>query len=284
MLTPEFPLLRSASPYSPTVSMQVLTWVRPSAGWRGALQDPGYASPGNFGVGGGLDGVPDVFYVQTVNPTTIRPQQYNGRVDFQATSKDLITFTSYYVPSDTTNYNGPVRAANLWTSSRLNESAALVWNRTLSASLLNEARFNVTRWNFNEIASNPAGALGPAHRLRWTNLVRLTSRISILGAPGPGIFAQTTYNFRDTATLRYWESLHAGLVLTCIGNRMPTTTQAAPGRSTTFETSGASATMRHIRKSGTSTLRPASLRQPPSTFAPPSMRASFRTITESCRI
>src|SRR4051794_21272640 len=32
--------------------------------------DPGYVNNGNFGVGNGLDGVPDVFYVQTVNPTS----------------------------------------------------------------------------------------------------------------------------------------------------------------------------------------------------------------------
>src|SRR4051812_1825495 len=60
--------------------------------------DPGYVNNGNFGVGNGLDGVPDVFYVQTVNPTSTNPQQYNGRMDFQATSKDLIAFSSYYVP------------------------------------------------------------------------------------------------------------------------------------------------------------------------------------------
>ena len=54
--------------------------------------DPGYVSNGSPGVGGGLDGIPDVFYVQTVNPTDTRPQQYNGRMDFQATSKDLIAF------------------------------------------------------------------------------------------------------------------------------------------------------------------------------------------------
>src|SRR4051794_19387872 len=172
----------------------------PVRGLARGLQDPGYASPGNFGVGGGLDGVPDVFYVQTVNPTTIRPQQYNGRLDFQATSKDLITFTTYYVPSDTTNYNGPVRAANLWTSSRLNESAALVWNRTLTSNLLNEARFNVTRWHFDEIASNPQEPWGlPQAQVDTFGTVNIQNQY--LGAPGPGVFAQTTYNFRDTATL-----------------------------------------------------------------------------------
>jgi len=172
----------------------------PLRGVSRGLQDPGYVSPGNFGTGGGLDGIPDVFYVQTVNPTTLRPQQYSGRLDYQATSKDLITFTSYYVPSDQNFYNGPVRAANLWTSSRLNESAALVWNRTVTASVLNEARFNVTRWNFNEIASNPQEPWGlPQAQVDSFGSVNIQGQY--LGAPGPGIFAQTTYNFRDTVSL-----------------------------------------------------------------------------------
>jgi hypothetical protein len=170
----------------------------PLRGLARGLQDPAYINNGNFGAGGGLDGIPDVFYVQTVNPVTLRPQQYSGRVDYQATSKDLLTFTTYYVPSDQTFYNGPVRAANLWNSNRLNESAALLWNRTVASNLLNEARFNVTRWTFNEIGSNPQEPWGlPQAQVDTFGSVAL----QFLGAPGPGVFAQTTYNFRDTATL-----------------------------------------------------------------------------------
>src|SRR4051794_40960383 len=170
----------------------------PLRGVRRGVQDPNYVAPGNFGAGGGLDGIPDVFYVQTVNPITLRPQQYSGRADFQATSKDLITFTTYYVPSDETFYNGPVRAANLWNKNRLNESAALLWNRTVTSNLLNEARSNVTRWTFNEIGSNPQEPWGlPEAHVDTFGSVAL----QYLGAPGPGVFAQTTYNFRDTATL-----------------------------------------------------------------------------------
>ena len=161
-------------------------------------QDPGYVNNGNFGTGGGLDGVPDIAYFQTVNPTTSRPQQYSGRMDFQATSKDLIAFTSYYVPNVTQNYNGPVRAANAWNSERLNESAALLWNRTVSSTVLNEARFNVTRWNFNELASNPQEPWG-LPQLNTDSFGSING-IQPLGAPGPGIFAQTTYNFRDTVS------------------------------------------------------------------------------------
>ncbi|MBV8828710.1 MAG: TonB-dependent receptor [Acidobacteriaceae bacterium] len=164
------------------------------------VADPSYVSNGTPGIGGGLDGIPDVFYVQTVNPTTQAPEQYNGRIDFQATSKDLIAFTTYYVPNDSTSYNGPVRAANLWHSNRLNETAALLWDRTVTATILNEARFNVTRWKFDEIASNPQEPWG-LPQAQVDNAGNATISGQYLGAPGPGVFAQTTYNFRDTATM-----------------------------------------------------------------------------------
>ena len=178
-----------------------------------AQPDPGYVSPGNFGVGGGLDGVPDVFYVQTVNPTRTSPQQFNGRMDFQATSKDLIAFSTYYVPVTTVNYNGPVRSANLWSNDRLNEMATALWDRTVTPSILNEARFNVTRWHWNEIASNPQEPWGlPQAYVDNFGAVNISN--SPLGAPGPSVFAQTTYNFRDTlSTVLGGHSLKFGVDL-----------------------------------------------------------------------
>jgi len=160
--------------------------------------DPTYGgSSATPGVGGGLDGVPDIMFVQSVNPTTNNPQQYNGRLDFQATSKDLITFSEYWVPNDSTFYNGPVRSANFWHSDRLNWAATLLWDHTISPTWLNEARGGVTRWFFNEVASNPQEPWGlPTENI--DNLGDTTPQY--LGAPGPGVFYQTTYNFRDTVS------------------------------------------------------------------------------------
>jgi Carboxypeptidase regulatory-like domain/TonB dependent receptor len=160
--------------------------------------DPTYGGgSGTPGVGSGLDGVPDIMYVQTVNPTTNAPEQYNGRLDFQATSKDLITFSEYWVPNNATFYNGPVRAANFWHSDRLNYAATAVWNHTISPTWLNEARGGVTRWYFNEITSNSQEPWG----LPQENIDKIgTADPQFLGAPGPGVFYQTTYNFRDTAS------------------------------------------------------------------------------------
>ncbi len=157
--------------------------------------DPSYISGGTPGIGAGLDGIPDIMYVQTTNPLNLTPQQYNGRLDYQATSRDLISFTSYYVPNNQTFYNGPARAANFWHSDRVNEAAALLWDHTFSPAWLNEARFNVTRWYFNEIASNSQEPWG----LPTDTVDNLGSaNVQFFGAPGPGLFNQTTYNVRDT--------------------------------------------------------------------------------------
>lgn len=159
--------------------------------------DPTYVSPGSPGLGGGLDGVPDIMYVQTANPYQQFPQQYNGRLDYQATSRDLFTFTTFYVPVTTTDYNGPVRPANFWHNDRLNEDGTLLWNHTISSTWLNEARFSVTRWYWNEVTSNPQEPFGlPQDSVDQFGNVNL----QYLGAPGPSIFNQTTYNIRDTAS------------------------------------------------------------------------------------
>lgn len=160
--------------------------------------DPTYGGgSGTPGVGSGLDGVPDLMFVQSVNPSTNVPQQFNGRMDFQLTSKDLIAFSEYYVPNEASFYNGPARSANFWHSNRLNEAATLLWDRTISSRWLNEARGGVTRWFYNEIGSNSQEPWG----LPQENIDNLGSaNPQYLGAPGPGVFYQTTYNFRDTAS------------------------------------------------------------------------------------
>jgi hypothetical protein len=152
-----------------------------------------------FGIGSGLSGVPDIAYVQTLNPTNLVATQYNGRMDFQATRNDLIAFSMYYVPNDATLYNGNARAANLWNSDRLNEAGALLWDHTFTPTLINEARFNVTRWFFNELNTNAQEPFGlPTDNIN--TLGNISGATIEFGAPGPGVFYQTTYNARDTMT------------------------------------------------------------------------------------
>jgi hypothetical protein len=161
-----------------------------------------------FGIGGGLDGVPDLFNISVNNPTIQKATQYNGRADFQATSKDLIAFSTYWTPNDNTSYNGPARPINLWHSNRVNYSGALLWNRTFTSTLLNEARFNVVRWYFDEQKTNPQMLFGfPVGKVNKLGSVPLSPDDGapgvLFGPPGPGIFYQTSYNIRDTLTKVY---------------------------------------------------------------------------------
>ncbi|HWZ99727.1 MAG TPA: TonB-dependent receptor [Candidatus Dormibacteraeota bacterium] len=153
-----------------------------------------------FGVGGGLDGIADMAFVQTTNPNLNTATQYNGRLDFQATRNDLFTFSVYRVPNDATFFNGNARAANLWHSDRTNESAAILWQHTFGASFINEARFNVSRWYFDEIASNPQEPFGLPQDVLNNSLGNIGGFTFIFGTNGPGIFYKTSYNIRDTAT------------------------------------------------------------------------------------
>ena len=161
-------------------------------------QDLTYGGNSNTpGVGGGLDGVPDLAYFNTVNPTKTSQAQYNGRLDMNATSKDLVTFTIYWQPVTTTDYNGPVRSMNLWHHSQVNDAFSLIWNHTFSPTLLNQARANAAGWRWNEIATNPQEPFG----LSQDNIDGIGSAgMQFFGAPGPSNFDQWTYTYSDVLT------------------------------------------------------------------------------------
>ena len=125
------------------------------------VQDPTYGgSPNNPGVGSGPDGVPDLAFFNSTNPTTTSQSQYNGRVDANITQNDHLSFAIYWVPVSTTNFQGPVRTANFWHHSQVNDAFSLIWNHTFSPTLLNQARANAAGWRWNEVATNPQAPFG----------------------------------------------------------------------------------------------------------------------------
>ncbi len=153
------------------------------------------------GVGGGLDGVPDMAYYNTVNPTTTSQAQYNGRLDANITSRDRLTFTIYWVPVSTTNYQGPVRSANLWHHSQVNDAFALIWNHTFSPTLLNQARANAAGWRWNEVTSNPQEPFGlPQDNVDAIGTIGSQGGFQYFGAPGPSNLNQWTYSYNDVLT------------------------------------------------------------------------------------
>ncbi|MGA3046168.1 MAG: carboxypeptidase-like regulatory domain-containing protein [Terracidiphilus sp.] len=161
-------------------------------------QDPTYGgSPQSPGVGNGLSTTPDLGYFNTVNPTTISQQQYNGRLDAQVSENDHLSFAIYWVPVTSTDYNGPVRAANLWHHSQVNDAASLIWNHVFSPTLLNQARANAAGYRWNEISSNPQEPFG----LPQDNLASIgTASPQFFGAPGPSDLNQWTYDYNDVLT------------------------------------------------------------------------------------
>ncbi|HST52930.1 MAG TPA: carboxypeptidase regulatory-like domain-containing protein [Pyrinomonadaceae bacterium] len=150
--------------------------------------------------GGGLDGVPDIEFVQLAVPTTSRGNQFNPRLDINLTSKDALTFSSYisHFSGLGADAAGRSRPMGDITTAPKNSFGMVTWVRTLTSTMINEARFNATRFAFNELDSSSATNFGiprieiedlPFDRIRW-------------GAPWaettPGIFAENTFEFRDT--------------------------------------------------------------------------------------
>ncbi len=179
--------------------------------------DPTWVGSGNPGIGGGLDpNTPTISFYNTTNPNAIVEDQYNGRLDVNASSKDLVTFTIYWVPQTTTDYQGPVRSANLWHHQAINDAFTGIWDHTFSATLLNEARANAAGWRWNEIVTNSqepfglpiaeiddlgnesAGAGVAGSSTGGTGVSAITS--DYFGAPGPSNFNQWTYSYQDTLT------------------------------------------------------------------------------------
>lgn len=174
--------------------------------------DAGFKSPTNPGTGGdGLGGannlnpgVADVAFLQNIaNPSSTTEAQYNGRMDFNATSKDLIAFTIYYVPASSTSFNdynccNSVRPMDLFHHSVINEAETALWDHTFAPTLINEARLNAAGWRWKDLDLNPNGAWGLAPLA--INGLGTSLTPAGYGIGVPGTFDQWTYGFKDVLT------------------------------------------------------------------------------------
>ena len=159
--------------------------------------DPTYVSQTQPGVGNGLDGSPDLMFVNTTQPTTEVEVQYHGRLDWNVTERDLVAFSIYEVPVTSSFYNGPSRPMNFYHHDAVNEAMTGLWTHTFSPTFLNEARINAAGWRWNEINSNPQEPWG----LPTDNFDNIgPASIENIGAPGPSVFDQWTYGAKDTLT------------------------------------------------------------------------------------
>jgi len=173
--------------------------------------DAGFTSPTNPGTGGNGSGsaanlnpaVADVNFVSGIlSPSQNTQAQYNGRLDFNATSKDLVAFSIYYVPANSTSINdynnASVRAMDLFNHSVINEAETALWDHTFSPTLINEARLNAAGWRWKDLDLNPKGPWGLAPIV--LNGLGTSLSPAGFGIGTPGTFDQWTYGVKDVLT------------------------------------------------------------------------------------
>lgn len=156
----------------------------------------------NNDVGGGLDGIADLQLVTLQNSNSFLGNQYSARIDWQATEKDKFAFTTNITPLNSFTYNTAAQSrpqADI-NSDRLTYLVGGVYTRTISSTMINEFRFNYTRWSFNEIDSNPDTDWGiPRVEIEaiWGDRLRFGAP---RGETTPGFFNQKTMDFRNVLT------------------------------------------------------------------------------------
>jgi len=173
-------------------------------------QPPGFyycctSTPGTGDTGGGPDGIPDFSKVDILVPNTSRADQYNGRLDFHHGIDQF--FGSFYL-THRNDFQGGDRPVDDLSQVPTNTVATLGWTRPIGATMVNQARANFTRWYYNQFASSSSTNFG----VPFYNVFDFGSGLGCclnLGAPEsattPGIFAQNTYELRDTFT-KIWNN------------------------------------------------------------------------------
>jgi carboxypeptidase family protein len=176
----------------------------PDGGWTSATS-PGTGGDGKGGANN-LTSTPDIAFIQGIlSPSTSSEAQYNGRLDFNATSRDLIAFSIYYEPTSSTTINGNgVREMNLFHHTVINEAETGLWDHTFSPTLVNEARINAAGWRWKDLQNNPNGPWG-LPPIIFNNAFNGNPTIGTIvpngfGIGAPGTFDQWTYGLKDVLT------------------------------------------------------------------------------------
>jgi hypothetical protein len=153
--------------------------------------------------GGGLDGIPDIRFVQLALPNRFRGDQYNPRIDYLVGSNQF-SGSLFYTRPDTlgSDLGGQSRPMGDIRSTRLNGAITGIWIRTISATMLNELRANATRFAFDEVETASDVDWGiPRVEVEGLPLFPGGERIRFganRGEGTPGVFAQNTFEIRDT--------------------------------------------------------------------------------------
>jgi len=153
-------------------------------------------------VGGGLDGVPDLEQVQLMDPSHSRGNQFNGRVDYQVTSKDLLAGNVYFTKLDNlSSTDSDSRHIGDIPDKPLNSAGTLIYIHTFSPAWLNELRGNGTRFNDNQPSYYGGENLGIPFTYVQQGIPTQELQFGVQGGPTtPGILTQNTYEITDQVT------------------------------------------------------------------------------------
>ena len=175
-----------------------------SPGPGSASGDPYYPIyPAAGSIGGGFDGIPDIQYAQYYLPAEQIGNQFNGRFDYNLTSKDLLFGSAYIthlnsVSADSTSAGAPDADVAF---KPLNTAITVAYIRSFTPTTINELRGNFTRFADNGL-NDTTGTNWGIPRIQVESYP--FGDMQIAGAPQgpdtPGILAQNTYEIRDTLT------------------------------------------------------------------------------------
>src|SRR5262249_32670006 len=116
-------------------------------------------------IGGGFDGIPDIQQVPFALPGQNRGNQYNARFDFTPSPKNSITVSVFLTKLNNLGSDGGAAGRPIadLPFKPFNSSGTILFTHLFSANLLNEARFNASRFKIDQIAD--VAAAGPHLRI-----------------------------------------------------------------------------------------------------------------------
>jgi outer membrane receptor protein involved in Fe transport len=149
--------------------------------------------------GGGFDGIADLQQVILAAPSRTRGDQFNGRIDYQH-GRDSFMASTYVSSLDNvgSDVGADARPIADIAFKPVNTAMTAQWNRTISSTMLNQARMNFTRFSADQVADAASTNFGiPEIDVEFYPFSRIKFGAS-RSETTPARFAQNTYEFRDT--------------------------------------------------------------------------------------
>jgi hypothetical protein len=153
--------------------------------------------------GGGFDGIPDVVFAQLRASNRTQGDQFNLRFDYLLNEDHNFAVSFYRTKRNDLNSDqgSRTRVTSDLPFKPLTASGMVTWNYTISPRILNEARANVTRF-FSDQVSDAAEVNFGIPRVEVEDLPFDRIRFGAnRGETTPAIFAQNTFDFRDTVSV-----------------------------------------------------------------------------------